>query len=184
MESQSNNSAVISQKKRSFAISAIVLGAIYVLTTLWGLIYTIDPHLIPATTKTPLPEEFRNMGLIFGAISFVIALAFLAGGLLTIKGKTLGVAILTYVPMAAIAVTLLQAYFNYEMLNSSAYITYMTTTLESNPQITPDMVPKIMVINEEIGLGLGILFGIVQIIYCIVLFLQMSVETPLSTSEI
>ena len=101
---------VLDPAKKPWALSAAILGGIYVVVSLSGLIFNLK--------NGSIPSSFAIQAYSLSAFSMLISIGFLIGGILILRGSNVGITILTYTPVAAIACLIIQVYFQYTFLHS------------------------------------------------------------------
>jgi hypothetical protein len=174
MDSVPTTQPELDPTKKGWAISALVLGIIYLLIMVPSTLYNGKAGSLPAS--------FASQAVLLDAVHAVVALFFVIGASLSLKGNKIGIIILTYVPIAAIIVALLGTYFQYALLHSDAYTQFFTDKMMSKPGVTADMVTSILQKTDMFMVGVGAVFLVIELVYCIMLYIKMSAEPAETTA--
>jgi hypothetical protein len=155
----------VSPKTRQWATSAVVLGAIYFLMDLQGL---FNSHKSFAMFGN---KAWISLTMI--AIDQILALIFIVGGVAVLKGRTWGRESLTYVSAAAIVMTILSSTWGWITFHDPAFLAGMNGATGASAGTLPANFIGIMMTVMMVS---TIVFGLIQIVYCALLYRHMSAE--------
>lgn len=160
--------AYVSQKTRQWAMSAVILGSLFVLLSLPNVFQFSKSAAMFGTGKAAV-------SLVLTIVSLLVSVAFIVGGVSTLKGSAGGRETLSYAGAGGAAMTVLSCVWGLIMFNDPVYagIFNQAKGAGGGPALPPDMVSHIL-LGMEIAV---VVMTIIQLAYCIGIYRNMSAET-------
>jgi len=153
-------------KTRSWAMSAVILGALYALTTCSSFFQYSKSVAMFGSGKA-------TVSMVISIVSEIIALAFVIGGAYTLKGSTAGREALSYAGAGGVVMNVLSCIWSWIMFHDPAYVnTLNRATGTGGGGLPPNFFANMVTVMSIVLIVVGAL----QAWYCIAVYRHMSAD--------